>query len=148
MGRWSGALKQLSLLDLLCEFRRCADRSQLLLRLHHGCLRLDRKCANAARQELAFQTLRKLASLRDAPVVDEAAPANVLSNAELVLRAFEECAAIETHFRCRSIIVRGTTHHTDQILKPRQMETVWSRFRTQNVSRRLITLSFGSRAMI
>jgi hypothetical protein len=48
-------------------------------------------------------------------VVDEAAPSCVLSNAEVALRAFEECAPIEARFRRRCVIVRGTTYHGNQL---------------------------------
>lgn len=138
-------LEQLPFFDFLGKLRRCADRFQLLLRLDRDGSRLDSVGADPVRQELPFQTLGKLAGLRDASVIDEAAPSDSLSNAEVTLRASEECAPVVACFRRLGVIVRWTTHHAHQLQKSNQARPVCLRVRTQDVPEELITFSFETR---
>jgi hypothetical protein len=64
--------------------------------------------------------LREFAGVRRAFVVDEATPTGILSNAKVALGTLEECATIEARFRRGSVIVRGTTHHGNQLQKLKQ----------------------------
>jgi hypothetical protein len=59
--------------------------------------------------------LGELAGLRRALVIYETTPSGVVFDAEVTLRAFEECAPIEAGFRRRRVIVRRTTHHRNPL---------------------------------
>jgi len=133
--RRSEVLEQFAFFDLLCKFRRCADRSQLISRPDRDSLRLHRKRASAVGQQLPLQALCEFAGLWCAIVIHETAPSGVLSNAKVVLRASEEFAPVETRLRRTSLVMRWTTHHRNQLQKLKEARIARSGFRIHDVFR-------------